>query len=108
MKNPDSRQALSGFKQFSLLPEAAFSAEWPSASTLPAEVLNRMLSGEKLTQPSFGLTTWRLSAYIKELEYMGWTIPRDDVPNPYGKRPIKEYWLDTETIQAARMMRGQL
>jgi len=95
-----------GGKQLSLLPEQPFSPQWPRRSTLPCETLERMLAGEKLTQPSFGLTRWRLSAYIKALEYLGWEIHRADVPNPHGKYPIREYWLDDETIRAASSLRG--
>jgi len=107
MKNPDRRQAKSGLGQLSFLPVPPFSAEFPSASTLPFEVLERLLKGERLTQPSFSLTRWRLSAYIKSLEYMGWTIERCDVPNPHGAHPIREYWLSAETIRAAKELRGR-
>lgn len=95
-----------GGKQLSLIPELPFSAQRPKRSTLPAEALERMLSGERLTQPTFGLTRWRLSAYIKSLEYLGWAIQRVDIPNPHGKRPIREYFLDGETIRAAMMLWG--
>lgn len=106
-KNPNRRQAKSGLGQLSFLPVPPFSAEWPNASTLPFQALELMLSGERITQPSFGLNRWRLSAYIKALEYMGWSIERADVPNPYGAHPIREYWLDGETIRAAKAIRGR-
>ena len=100
------REAGAVGKQLSLLPEPPFSPQWPRKSTLPAETLCRLLAGEKLTQPSFGLTRWRLSAYIKDLGYLGWPIERVDVPNPHGQHPIRQYWLDGETIRAARNLRG--
>lgn len=93
-------------KQLSLLPEAPFCPQWPNKSTLPSETLGRLLTGERLTQPSFGLARWRLSAYIKDLCYMGWPIERADVPNPHGKHAIREYWLKNEVITAARQLRG--
>ena len=102
MTNPDSRQASSGFEQMSFLPKPKFNPQWPNKSTKPGAALVRMLSGEKLTQPSFGLTQWRLSAYIKDLDYMGWPIKKADVPNPHGQHPIRQYWLDDETIRAAK------
>lgn len=102
MTNPDRRQAESGFKQTSFLPEPDFNPTYPNPHTLPAEALKRMLSGERITQPSFGLTRWRLSAYIKSLEYLGWIIKRDDVPNPHGQNPIREYYLEAEVIQKIR------
>jgi len=93
-------------KQLSLIPEPPFCPQFPNKSTLPREALDRLLTGEKLTQPSFGLTTWRLSAYIKELDYFGWPIERREVPNPYGKNPITEYYLENEVITAAMALRG--
>lgn len=101
-----STGAGAGAKQLSLLPEPPFSPQWPNLSTLPWQALERLLSGEKLTQPSFGLTRWRLSAYVKELAYMGWPIERADVPNPHGQHPIRQYWLTPETIFAALQLRG--
>jgi len=91
-------------EQLSLLPVPAFAPRWPDPETLPGEALARMLAGERLTQPRFGLTCWRLSAYIKELEYLGWQIQRMNVPRPLGfraGRPIREYWLSPSTIAAA-------
>jgi hypothetical protein len=96
MKNPDSRQASSGYEQMSLLPSLDFNPISPNPSTLPGKVLARLLKGERLTQPSFGLNYWRLAAYIKELKYLGWPIEAMDVACPAGfgaGRPIREYWL---------------
>ena len=93
-------------QQLSFLNQPPFSAKFPNKKTLPSEVLERLLKGERLTQPSFGLTRWRLGSYIKSLDYMGWTIERCDVPNPHGEHPIREYWLSPETICAAQELRG--
>jgi len=110
MKNPDSRQASSGFEQTSFLPEPEFNPTWPNPSTLPGKALTRMLKGERLTQPSFGLHCWRLAAYIKELDYLGWPIEAMDVPCPAGYgtgRPIREYWLSQRILSALSATDGQ-
>ena len=102
MKNPDSSQASSGFKQYSFLPEPEFNPLFPSPQSLAHKALSRMLQGERLTQPRFGLNCWRLAAYIKDLDYLNWPIEKADVSYPSGfgsGRPIREYWLSNETIQ---------
>lgn len=79
-------------------------ALWPKPETNPGDALARMLTGERLTQPSYGFQGWRLAAYIKELEYLGWAIQRADVPAPPKykvTRPIRMYWLAQETIREA-------
>lgn len=104
MKNPKSRQASSGFQQMSFLPDLNFNPKYPNPNTQPAKVLARLLNGERLTQPSYGLSCWRLAAYIKELDYLGWPIESADVPCPQGfgtGRPIKEYWLSNKCIEQA-------
>jgi hypothetical protein len=86
------------------LPEPDCNLTYPNMDTLPGKVLARLLAGERLTQPSFGLHCWRLSAYIKTLKYIGWPILACAVPCPAGYgagRPISEYWLSVETIAAA-------
>jgi len=87
-----------------------FNPKWPRPHTMPAEALRRMLEGERLTQPSFGFQGWRLAAYIKSLEYLGWVIRRTDVTAPDGfktQKPIRLYWLPTEVISQALNLRGQ-
>ena len=82
-----------------------FAPKFPARRTLPGEVLARLLTGERLTQISFGFHGWRLAAYVKELDYMGWPIASMHKPCPkgYGSgRPVKEYWLQPDTIQKAR------
>lgn len=111
MKNPSRRQAKPGFEQLSLLPAPEFNPTWPAPTTLPGKALARMLTGERLTQPSFGLACWRLAAYIKELDYMGWPVQARDVPCPkeYGAgRPIREYWLSREVLAAASVQEVEL
>lgn len=87
----------------------ALAAHHPSPDTHAADTLARLLTGERLTQPSYGFHGWRLAAYIKELDYLGWPIQRQDVPPPRScqtTRPIREYWLKPDTICAAMSMRG--
>lgn len=77
--------------------------KWPKKGTLAYQVLQRMLNGERLTQISFGTDHWRLSAYVKTLEYLGWPIERQDVPDPRDEKgTIRLYWLDAEIIAEAR------
>ena len=102
MKNPESGQASSGFKQYSFFPDPEFNPIFPSTQSLAYQALSRMLKGERLTQPRFDLHCWRLAAYIKDLDYLNWPIEKADVPCPPGfgsGRPIREYWLSNETIQ---------
>lgn len=120
MKKPDRRQAKSGFKgkakcrfddtrepsQFELIPPPEFAPAWPSSNTLPAEALARLLTGERLTQPSFGTSRWRLAAYIKELKYLGWPLKAAPINYPGRTRPIAQYWLTNDIITKTLAMRG--
>lgn len=120
MTKPDRRQAESGFEgatnsprddtrepyQFELLPSPPFNPTWPNSGTLAAEALVRLLTGERLTQPAFGTSRWRLAAYIKDLDYLGWPVKSAPIHFPGRARPIAQYWLDTKTIMAARALRG--
>ncbi|MBP0629988.1 hypothetical protein [Cupriavidus sp. AcVe19-1a] len=94
-------------EQLSLLPPAELVATWPAADTLPAEVHDRLLTGERLTQPAFGTHRWRLAAYVKALGYLGWPVRSAPVHFPGRARPIAEYWYDPQTIAAARSMHGK-
>lgn len=104
MKKPANFRRAAGLnkKQLSFLPESIFSPQWPNTSTLARQVLTRLLNGEHLTQISFGFHSWRLSAHIKELDYLGWPIDRDDVTTSNRERPISKYWLDPEIIEKVR------
>jgi hypothetical protein len=95
-------------RQLALLPELPFAPEWPNPKSLPGEALARMLAGERLTQPSFGLHFWRLSAYIGRLKTLGWPVERADVSCPPGYGAggaIAAYWLPPEIIAEAKAMR---
>ncbi|SAK40292.1 hypothetical protein AWB75_00184 [Caballeronia catudaia] len=122
MKKPDRRQAESGsldaiypmldyngeHEQLELLPLPPFAPTWPRPGTLPALVLDRLLTGERLTQPLFGTSYWRLAAYVQTLEDLGWSINCDWVHEAGYARPIKRYWLPPRVLMAARTTREGL
>ncbi len=104
MKNPERRRQAteSGFEQLTFLPEPEFNPQWPNPNTQAAKVLARLLSGERLTLPSYGLHCWRLAAYVMELRNFGWPIQSADPqcpPNARASLKIREYWLDAELIE---------
>ena len=96
-------------QQQELFERPAVNPRWPTPGTLAYEALARMLSGERLTQISFGFHGWRLAAYVKELQYLGWSVCKGEVAAPAAhktRKPIREYFLSPETILAARTGKG--
>ena len=67
-------------------------AIWPKAGTIAYEALDSLCIGP-LTQAEFK-PSWRLAAYILDLEHMGWSFIRRDVVRPGCRTPITEYRLD--------------
>ena len=120
MKNARTAEAVTSAKsrtnyipqqdgQQELFERPAVNPRWPTPGTLAYEALARMLSGERLTQISFGFHGWRLAAYVKELQYNGWPICKGEVAASAGYqvgKPIREYFLSPETILAARTGKG--
>ena len=105
MTNPDSRQASSGFKQTSFLPEPDFNPIYPSPNTLPARCLALMLNAQTFTHPEFEQITgsWRLSAVIFTLKELGWPVESHDLSAPSPECPtrtISRYFLPPKVIQA--------
>lgn len=105
MKNPDSLQASSGFKQTSLLPEPDFNPIYPTPNTLPARCLSMMLNGQSFIHPEFEAITgsWRLSAVIFTLKGLGWPVDSIERPAPTPEchsRTISRYFLPLEVIKA--------
>ncbi|HUX64786.1 hypothetical protein [Sulfuricella sp.] len=105
MKNPDSRQASSGFKQTSFLPEPDFNPIYPTPNTLPARCLSMMLNGQSFIHPEFEQITgsWRLSAVVFTLKGLGWPVESFEIPAPTKgcpTRAISRYFLTPKTIQA--------
>jgi len=89
--------------QLSFFAPPAINPKFPRHDTLPGKTLTRLLAGECLTQPTFGLHVWRLAAYIKTLRNLGWPIESKDVRGPAGfggGGPIREYWLPATVIHA--------
>lgn len=96
-------------KQQELFERPSISPRWPTPGTLVYEALARMLSGERLTQISFGFHGWRLAAYIKELQYLGWSVCKGEVTAAAAhktRKPIREYFISPEIILAARTGKG--
>ena len=107
MKNPDSRQAESGFvgEQLHLIDPLPFSPKKPPASTLTETALVLLLQGRALTTPDFQELTrsWRLAAYVGFLIHRyGWPIESEEVP--YSDEPgrtIARYFMPEWVRQAA-------
>ncbi|CAJ0873898.1 hypothetical protein R77569_02568 [Ralstonia mannitolilytica] len=93
-------------EQFNLFPVPEFAPAWPASNTLPAEALDRLLTGERLTQPAFGTNRWRLAAYVQTLKDLGWPVKSTPVHHPDRLRAIAQYWLEPDAIVAAGAMRG--
>jgi len=105
MTNPDRRQAESGFKQISFLPEPDFNPIYPKPRTLPARCLAMMLNGQTFTHPEFEQITgsWRLSAVVFVLKELGWPVESLEIhaPSPEcATRSISRYYLPAEAIKA--------
>lgn len=105
MKNPNRRQASSGSKQISFLPEPDFNPIYPTPNTLPARCLSLMLNGQSFTHPEFEEISgsWRLSAVVFVLKELGWPVASHEIPAPTKEcatRVISRYFLEPETIQA--------
>lgn len=80
-----------------------FSPAWPSPATLPDKALDRLIAGGRLTHPQFQQRTgsWRLAAAVKVLRRLGWPIQTDELRRP-GRRPIADYWLPPDFVQAIK------
>jgi hypothetical protein len=109
MDAPQSKTPAGGPGQFdaaqqSLFDEPpAFCPQWPNPATLPDKALDRLIAGERLTHPKFQARTgsWRLAAAIKVLRWLGWPIQTDELHRP-GRRPIADYWLPPDFVQAIK------
>ena len=67
-------------------------AVYPTAGTRPDEAL-QALTTDPQNQADYS-RGWRLSAYVKSLEYSGWRFIKRDIIKPNCRRPITEYRLD--------------
>jgi len=85
------------------------SAVWPNPGTLTADVLDVLLT-RPVNQAEYK-RSWRLAAYVGQLDKRGWRITRRDVTRPGHRSPITEYTLDrsdprTATAIASRQHGG--
>lgn len=86
MKNPERRQATSGFvgEQLNLIDPPPFSPVIPPAASLTFKALKLLLSGRKITHPEFEAITgsWRLGAYIERLRKLRWPVITHEIFSP--------------------------
>lgn len=98
-------------EQLTLIPEPEFSPIWPSHTTIAGRVLNELLQGEWLDHQDLiaGCSSWRLSAYVKTLKYMGWPVESFPKPAPSEQCPgrsIAVYALPPAVIEKVQSLRG--
>jgi hypothetical protein len=101
-KAPNRANSTGAFEQLSFLPTPEFCPILPTAGTQAAQALED-LSNKDITQadwlPPNSFKGWRLSAAIKELDYLGWQ-PDGVMVNCGRKRPIKRYSLPAKAKAA--------
>ena len=82
-------------------------AFWPSTGTRAYEALLALIEAPQ-NQADYW-ESWRLSAYVKSLEYDGWSFNKRNITKPGCRRPITEYSLnrdDPGTAAALAMRQG--
>lgn len=67
-------------------------ATWPTKGSRADEALQALLTTPQ-NQADYW-QGWRLSAYVKELEYLGWSFIKFDIQRPGCRRAITEYRID--------------
>lgn len=80
--------------------EKVLNASYPSQNSLAGRVLAVLLKGRRLRQLEWLENSWRLSASIQELKYLGWPVISVPVQIPGRKRPIAEYCLPAFMLRA--------
>ncbi len=81
-------------------------ARWPTVGTRADEALQALLIAPQ-NQADYW-QGWRLAAYIKELEYLGWAFLKRDISRPRCRRQITEYRIDrTDPSSAAALASRQ-
>jgi len=88
MKNPDSRQASSGFEQLHFLPDPGFIPFWPNPDKLPGR-LKILFSVPSLTRHEFMIRagSWQLTAVVYQLRMIGWPIESLEIHAPNTATP---------------------
>ena len=64
----------------------------PTAGTRAADALDACIAAPQ-NQAEYW-QGWRLAAYVKSLEYLGWRFLKRDIIKPGCRRPITEYAID--------------
>jgi hypothetical protein len=107
-ETPTSDQAsgVSG-EQLSFLPTPAFCPILPPLGSAAETALTDLLARD-ITQIDWldERKGWRLSAAVKELDYLGWEPKSILVKHPEWPNAIARYSLPAKAKQAAAMMRG--
>lgn len=102
IKPPNRANDYGDFEQLSFLPTPEFCPILPTAGSQAAQALEDLVNGD-ITQldwiPPNSFKGWRLSAAIKELDYLGWE-PRGIFVECGRKRPIKRYSLPAKAKAA--------
>lgn len=103
---PDKRN----YNRNDLFPETlppVMPAFWPTAGTRADEALQALIKAAQ-NQADYW-ESWRLAAYVKDLEYDGWCFHKRNITKPGCRRPITEYSLnkdDPGTAAALAMRQG--
>lgn len=82
-------------------------AYWPSKGTRSDEALQALIESPQ-NQADYW-QGWRLAAYVKDLEYDGWSFHKRDITKPGCRAPITEYSInrdDPGTAAALAMRKG--
>lgn len=89
-------------EQLSFLPTPEFCPLMPPRGSAAETALTDLLARD-WTTPEWDRAGngWRLSAAIKDLDYLGWEPISTRVPWPGRKRPIARYSLSAKAKQAA-------
>lgn len=102
IKPPNRANDYGDFEQLSFLPTPEFCPILPTAGSQPAQALEDLVNGD-ITQLDWlqpnPVKGWRLSAAVKDLDYLGWE-PISTRVNRGGKRRIALYSLSAKAKAA--------
>jgi hypothetical protein len=93
-------------QQMSFLPEPKYLLRYPVQDTMAAKALRLLLTGAKVTHPSFEAVTgsWRLAAHVYILKKLGWPVMKTMQPlitehEEGRKRNYDLYYLPADCIE---------
>jgi hypothetical protein len=93
-------------QQLSFLPTPEFSPIWPPSGSAAEQALNDLLAGDVTQLDWLGdRKGWRLSAAVKQLDYLGWQPYSIMVQVAAWPNQIAQYSLPPIAKQAAYLMR---